>query len=341
MIKVIVHSNYDVLNKNNNIFNNVGDVSVKDFLNQMFLLGDYGRRNGVEFVSSDSIDLSDADSFLFIDMPDLDNPYYQKAVSTGKSLFLLVWESGIINPRNSDKRLHDDFKGVFTYDDTLIDDRKYFKVAYSFCFPEAIPKVFESKKLCCLIAGNKSSTHPLELYSKRLDAIAWFEANQPDQFDFYGQGWTKIIPPRNILHRAINKYPLLNKYLSVKHACYRGEIVDKLEIYRKYLFSICFENARDLSGYISEKIFDCFFAGCVPVYWGATNISDYVPPDCFIDMRRFRDVSELHNHLVSINENEYFDYLCAIEDFIKANKRGVFSVDYFSEKITGTICKYY
>jgi hypothetical protein len=33
----------------------------------------------------------------------------------------------------------------------------------------------------------------------------------------------------------------------------------------KYKFSICYENARDIPGYITEKIFDCFFAGCVPI----------------------------------------------------------------------------
>lgn len=30
----------------------------------------------------------------------------------------------------------------------------------------------------------------------------------------------------------------------------------------------CFENVRDLPGYITEKIFDCFFAEYIPIYWG-------------------------------------------------------------------------
>ena len=41
---------------------------------------------------------------------------------------------------------------------------------------------------------------------------------------------------------------------------------------------------RNVNGYVTEKIFDAFKAGCVPVYWGAENITKYVPAECFIDM---------------------------------------------------------
>jgi hypothetical protein len=61
----------------------------------------------------------------------------------------------------------------------------------------------------------------------------------------------------------------------------------------KYKFSICYENARDTPGYITEKIFDCFFAGCVPIYWGANNITDHIPKECFIDKRDFEDYKVL------------------------------------------------
>jgi len=42
----------------------------------------------------------------------------------------------------------------------------------------------------------------------------------------------------------------------------------KKPIMEQYKFSIYHENARNIPGYITEKIFDSFFAGCVPVYWG-------------------------------------------------------------------------
>ena len=43
----------------------------------------------------------------------------------------------------------------------------------------------------------------------------------------------------------------------------------------------------DTPGYMTEKIWDSFKAKTVPVYWGASNIEEYVPKNCFIDYRDF------------------------------------------------------
>ena len=54
--------------------------------------------------------------------------------------------------------------------------------------------------------------------------------------------------------------------------------------------SRCAWRIRGFAGYISEKIFDCFFAGTVPLYLGAPDIEDYIPADTFIDLRQFREL---------------------------------------------------
>jgi hypothetical protein len=47
-------------------------------------------------------------------------------------------------------------------------------------------------------------------------------------------------------------------------------IQDKIKILNDYNFSICFEN--DLyPGYITEKVFDAWAAGTVPIWWGVDN----------------------------------------------------------------------
>lgn len=337
---VVCHSNYEVLNKNGNMLNGVGNVSVKDFLHQMAELKRHALENHIVLKTSDEISIHDVDAFIFIDMPEIDSVYFRRAISTGKPMFLWAWESGIINPRNSNPQFHTDFRAVFTYDDTLVDNDKYIKLGYSFEFPEEIEKSYDGKKLCCLIAGNKVSHHPLELYSQRLEIINWFEKNHSDEFDLYGQGWNKIIPPRNLVDRVVNKFAFINQHLKSRHASYRGEVDDKLATYSKYLFAICYENAKDLPGYISEKIFDCFFAGCVPVYWGASNISHYIPESCYIDRREFKDSEALYTHLSHMREGEYFGHLNSIENFLQKGKTGIFSVDHFSKKIFDTTCKY-
>ncbi len=340
MKNIVCHSNYDVLNQNGNMLNGVGNVSVKDFLHQMAVLKKKGLETEISFKTSDEINASEADAFIFVDMPEINSNYLKSAISTGKPIFLLAWESGIINPRNSDPQFHDEFTAIFTYDDSLINNETYIKVAYSFDIPDRIDKSYDGKKLCCLIAGNKSSSHPLELYSHRLEVIKWFEKNHPREFDLYGQGWNKIVPPRNLFHRVVNKYPFINQYVKPRHASYGGEVSDKLNTYKKYLFSICYENARELPGYISEKIFDCFFAGCVPIYWGAPNVSDYIPKNCYIDRRQFENNEALYRYLSQMSVGEYFEYLHAIEDFLQKGKTGVFSVDYFSKIIIENVVKH-
>ena len=58
---------------------------------------------------------------------------------------------------------------------------------------------------------------------------------------------------------------------------------------RKYRFSFCLENSIT-NGYISEKIFDCLYAGVIPLYLGAPNINNYVNKYCFIDLRKFNRI---------------------------------------------------
>ena len=72
-----------------------------------------------------------------------------------------------------------------------------------------------------------------------------------------------------------------------RYPSYAGEISSKRAILEQYKFSICYENMSDMPGYITEKIFDCFFAGCVPIYLGASNMTDYIPGGTFIDKRKF------------------------------------------------------
>src|SRR5450759_3525872 len=74
------------------------------------------------------------------------------------------------------------------------------------------------------------------------------------------------------------------------------------------------------NNYIKEKIFDSFFSGCVPIYWGADNVQEYIPPNCFIDRRRFRDTAEVHRYLMGITPEEYGQFQRNISDFLRSEK---------------------
>lgn len=334
---IVIHSNYSILNVNGNMLNGVGNVSVKDFLDQMTALKIAGEKSGIIFKTSKEESITEPDGYLFVDMPESNDEYFSRAIASGKPLFLLVWESGIVNPKNLDIYCHKQFSKVFTYDNTMVDNEKYIKIAYSFDFPLSIPKKFSEKKLCCLIAGNRFSSHPLELYSHRTEIIKWFELNHIDDFDLYGQGWTKIIPPKNLIDRVINKVSFLHSKLKPRHTSYRGTVDNKDEIYQKYRFAICYENAKDFPGYISEKIFHSLFSGCIPIYLGAPNISQYIPKNCFIDRNDFSSIDDLYDFISKITREDYYIYLDAIENFLIQEQKGLFSIDYFTKTITNHI----
>jgi len=219
--------------------------------------------------------------------------------------FLLLHEPVVVSPRHGDSKNHDYFHKIFTWNDDLIDNKRYFKYL---CPIEPVRNIVRDKelrqKLCTSISGYKSSRHPLELYSKRIECIRWFEAYHPEAFEFYGQGWKNS----SFFNRYIVRKPQFTSY--------KGAPSSKLEILRNYRFAICFENSQGLPGYITEKIFDCFFAGCIPIYWGAPNITNYIPETCFIDFRKFKNYDTLYDYITNMDEQTYQTYRYNIEQFI-------------------------
>lgn len=234
-----------------------------------------------------------------------------------EKLVLVMWEPPSVQPELYDPKTHALFGKIFTWDDDLVDHQKFFKMQY----PALNSKIanippFEEKKFCTMIARRLTSGHPKELYSERKRAIKFFETKPDGEFDLYGYGWKK------------------------RYKNYRGSLANKLETLKEYKFSICYENTGDIKGYISEKIFDCFAAGVVPIYLGASNIADYIPKDCFIDKRKFATYEELYQFLKAVTKEEYQSYLDRAEAFIHSEQAKVFTNEYFVENFVTELEKY-
>ena len=107
-------------------------------------------------------------------------------------------------------------------------------------------------------------------------------------------------------------------------------------LFRSYKFSIAYENAA-FPGYVTEKIMDAFFAGCVPIYDGAPDVTDYIPPETFIDKRNFQDYSSLYRYLKGMSDKEYNERLDAIESFVRGDKIKLFGPENFTQLILKNI----
>lgn len=93
----------------------------------------------------------------------------------------------------------------------------------------------------------------------------------------------------------------------------------------------------DVPGYITEKIFDSFFSGCIPVYWGANNIETYIPENCFIDKRKFLSYEDLYSYMKEMSDEEYIGYINNIQAFLKSDLSSPFKAETFAEKVVSEV----
>lgn len=238
------------------------------------------------------------------------------SLQSKKKCLLLVFEPPVVMPELYSHKVTKTFGKIFVMLDQYIYKSNYYK----FNFPQPqlkmidnIPK-FEEKKFCALIAGNKSSNHPKELYSARKNTINYLTSTIGNEFDLFGPNWTG-------------------------YAAWRGSVESKWETLKHYKFCICYENMKNQDGYITEKIFDCMVAGCIPIYWGADDIAEYVPEGCFVDRRKFQTEEQLLNFMKSMNENEYNTYLDSMRKYFDSDEAQEFSSETFVNLIVDHIEK--
>lgn len=225
--------------------------------------------------------------------------FYQRCVRAGLSerIAVILYEPPVVEDFAYDQRNHKAFSTIFTWNKDLIElGGKYKPVV----FPEPNAPItrsflgFDERKLLCNFSANKISSHPYELYSARKTTIRFVENASPTDFDHYGAGWS-------------------SDYLS-----WRGKVDDKLATMARYRFNLCYENASNLRGYLTEKIFDAFHAGCVPIYLGAPDIAELIPPSAFIDRRKFASDSDLLDFIRAMSEAEWQDLINAAWRFLQS-----------------------
>ncbi|MEX2437789.1 MAG: glycosyltransferase [Candidatus Babeliales bacterium] len=265
------------------------------------------KQYGVQLIQANDLSLVDGSrKMVAFDLPFDDWAVLSKFNDDNRILFL--WEPPSTRWNNYDPEYHEPFAKIYTWDDTLVDNKKYFKFFYPVCRPMINDVVdFDAKKLATMVSCDKYSAHPDELYSARKRVIKWYESmGQQNHFDLYGVGW--------------EKYRL---------DCGKGSVVSKLDTIKNYKFCYCYENIKGLQGYVTEKIFNCFTAGCVPIYWGAENIETYVPKKCFIDRRDFADEKAVFEHISAMSRDRYEQYIAAIRAYLETEQAQQFAVNNF------------
>ncbi|MBT9147751.1 MAG: Alpha-(1,3)-fucosyltransferase FucT [Syntrophomonadaceae bacterium] len=181
--------------------------------------------------------------------------------------------------------------------------------------------------------GSKGS----ELYSERIRALLALQ--NFGNVDLYGYGWDTSLYQilRNI--PGSQKFPYMYwKNRKALRAIYKGQVKSKYETLSQYRFALCFENSV-MPGYIPEKIFDCFFAGTVPIYLGAPDVENYIPKNCFIDMRDFDNYGELHAYLLGLSGDDISSLREAAREYLSSAQYLPFTKEKFVEQFEMDLMK--
>lgn len=291
------------------------------------------KNNGFDLATQDLNKPVESEIVIYNDMPKT----LPSKEETQKSS-LLIMESPLVVKSSWDIKKHEHFAKIFTWKDSVIDNKKYFKINYTHAIPESFNWPEKRSKFCTLISAHKLSGLKDELYSERIKCIRWFEKNHPGKFDLYGIGWDK--PAFKGLFKAIKKIPFYEKLIPFKKfISYKGPVKSKYETMVNYDFAICYENIKDEDGYITEKIFDCFFAGTIPIYWGAINISDFVPQNTFIDRRKFKSYGDLFSYMSKLSLEEKNQIRSNIKNFLLTSSSNQFRVKAFAETVCAEVLR--
>jgi hypothetical protein len=291
---------------------------------------------GVHLNTCDLQSPNEADGIVFLNAPKHKDATWQKAQKRGVPVHVLAMESEYIHTPNGDRELLDRCTTVFTYRDDWLDGRRYFPVRYSQNLRSPVVLPWADRKFACMLAGNKWSFRPEELYSARLRVIEWYAGHAPACFDLYGPGWN-LPTPSSLLRRIARKLPVLGYALAPHVDIWRGQVPSKQTVMSQYRFCYCFENFSGPSGWITEKLFDALFSGAVPVYWGAANVRDLIPAECFIDASKFRDAACLYAYLVSLSDDDCAEIQAAGARYLCSSAAQEFSIDTFVNTLVSRI----
>lgn len=258
--------------------------------------------------------------------------------------YLIALENPNINKLNASHDYCRNFDLVFAWDKRLFDLPNVIPILipHPMVYGE-VPGFAERDIFSCLINANKAFREvlPSDLYLERINTIRWYEKSAPDKFNLYGMGWDKETPAFTLAGRFKRSLAKMVTRLLGRQPfpSFRGEVGDKGDVLRRSKFSWCYENSKDLSNYITEKMLDSMVHGCVPVYWGADNVLEHIPADCFIDRRKFKDTASVHAYLQGIGAEEYAAYQAAISKFMNSEAAKKFSAEYFASVVVEHISK--
>lgn len=309
MRKYALWNTYEEFNYDNAAFDRTKFQLSNDLNDWMIVLKRELAKKDIELVTPDIYPLGEYDGYIFVDYPSSARPETLAWISnTGKPMYLILFENPMVKPINYVPEYHKAFTKVFTWWRDIPETDLYVHIN----IPNRIrtDKIWwdDQKRFATMVACNKKGHGEGELYSQRKRIIDYFTTYYGPDFDLYGIGWDE--EPAN-----------------------RGYIKDKLDMIGRYKFTFAIENYKGLNGYLTEKLFDCLFAGTIPIYYGEPNIQKIVPKDTILLLSDYVDLSDLGITMATMSDEEIRKRRDNIRDFIQSEKIKDYSTESFVGKV--------
>ena len=153
---------------------------------------------------------------------------------------------------------------------------------YQFPDPLKIQNDQDRESLVVFVNANKMSMTAGELYSLRRQVLF-----TNSSIHVYGQGWSDSIAVRvlRLLKESLIalqtplKFGFGFRRMFLRPANYHGVAADKISETSQYKVALVIENSFEL---LTEKIFDAWLAGCIPVYVGPNLTELGLPGNLFL-----------------------------------------------------------
>lgn len=333
----------------NNIFSNPTDkTGAKAFLKYKHLF-EFLKNKNINLTTFDLIDNYNLiDAVIFVDYPLVPSKKAKEIFNLNIPKILITDENKFIRPNVWNKNNLEAFDYIFSCDDNYIDNIKFFKHHAHDHYRDldlkfkVLHKDFNSKKFLSMISWNKKYSNKSINYKTRRNVIEWFENYYPNEFDLYGPNWDEFVFPWDVhLFQRMNtpRFTKLRKKFGKQYITWKGSVTNKVKCINNYKFVFVFENTELIDGYITEKIFDVFYGGSIPIYLGPENIINYINNKCFINFRDFKNLDSLYRYLKSIDKNKYQVMLNDVKSFLNGHESYSFTTKYFCEKIYSVLLK--
>ena len=144
---------------------------------------------------------------------------------------------------------------------------------------------FKTGKNVCMVLERRDLQGPYVINGIQLRCQDTLREHyvQDLEIDVYGKGWEKYTG-----HPTIHPKSTSGRGVDTRTS---------VDIIGQYTFVVIIENTN-ADGYVSEKIYDSFIAGTIPIYHGNNNEAVGIPHDMYIDLKTF-DTSQKLAHFLN------------------------------------------